>query len=634
MAMVMVTVVSTMAFAGRPASAQVPAPAGVCARTYAVVSGDFWGRIATRHAVTIDALFAANGATAKTVLHPGNQVCLPEAAPVAAPTAPVPAAPAALPVQLAAFPAQGSCWFGDSWMAPRGAGRVHEGVDVMAKAGAYIYAVQDGKLSKQTFDRPNSRSGNAWWLTGADGTYYFYAHMSAFAPDLKVGSKVVAGQIIGYVGRTGNAAGAHLHFEIHPKGGAAINPTAIVKAVDGCKRTEPYPQPGGAVPSTPSTVAPAPQSSITPAATTTPAAGPATAAAPLPAASPMPAANLVASPANGLLWQFFSPKAAFDSSWNGRALSGGARQAIRVDNLAGVPSGTSGVIVRLTAKSAGAAGYLTTYPCDNGAPAVSMLNFPPGGTAVGTSVVEVVGGTICVTVSALARVKVEVVAARSAKGVGVQAVSAVRALDTRDTGGRLGGSVQAAITPAALGVNAATQALTVSVTIVNPVSAGTLSIGFCGQGGWAVPFNADPVSSFAMTMRVNSAGWCVTSTAATDVIVDVVGNWGGGNAPAPVDPARLFDSRSTGSPVHLSPVSVPVSGGATTVVLSITTVSGATGSSVFAVPCGEGRSAGTVIATSPARVTTAVVPVRVGNGAVCISALQPVDVIVDVVAVA
>ena len=368
MVMVMLMVVSTMAFAGRPASAQVPARAGVCARTYVVVSGDFWGRIATRHGVTFDALFAANGATAKTVLHPGNQVCLPEAAPAAAPPAATPAAtpaptPAALPVQLAAFPAQGSCWFGDTWMAPRGTGRVHEGVDVMAKAGAYIYAVQDGTLSKQTVDRPNSRSGNAWWLTGADGTYYFYAHMSAFAPDLKVGSTVVAGQIIGYVGRTGNAAGAHLHFEVHPKGGAAINPTAIVKAVDGCKRTEPYPQPGGAVPSTPSTVAPEPQSSITPAAT--PAPSPATAAA------PMPAANLVASPANGMLWQFFSPKAAFDSSWNGRALTGGARQAIRVDNLAGVPSGTSGVIVRLTARSAGAVGYLTTYPCGNGAPAVS-----------------------------------------------------------------------------------------------------------------------------------------------------------------------------------------------------------------------------------------------------------------------
>jgi hypothetical protein len=54
---------------------------------------------------------------------------------------------------------------------------------------------------------------------------------------------------------------------------------------------------------------------------------------------------------------------------------------------------------------------------------------------------------------------------------------------------------------------------------------------------------------------------------------------------------------------------------------------------VFAVPCGEGRSAGSVIATTAGRITTVVVPVRLGGGAVCISALQAIDVIVDVIAV-
>ena len=68
-------------------------------------------------------------------------------------------------------------------------------------------------------------------------TYYFYGHFSRFAPGLTVGSKVKAGQIIGYVGMTGNAGVPHLHFEVHPGGGAAINPTPVVKALDGCNVT-------------------------------------------------------------------------------------------------------------------------------------------------------------------------------------------------------------------------------------------------------------------------------------------------------------------------------------------------------------------------------------------------------------
>jgi murein DD-endopeptidase MepM/ murein hydrolase activator NlpD len=67
-----------------------------------------------------------------------------------------------------------------------------------------------------------------------DGTYFFYAHLSRLAPGIQVGTPVTAGQVVGYVGKTGNTAVPHLHLEIHPGGGSAVNPYPIVKAIGAC----------------------------------------------------------------------------------------------------------------------------------------------------------------------------------------------------------------------------------------------------------------------------------------------------------------------------------------------------------------------------------------------------------------
>jgi hypothetical protein len=319
-------------------------------------------------------------------------------------------------------------------------------------------------------------------------------------------------------------------------------------------------------------------------------------------------------------------------------MAGQSRQKIRVDQLAGVPAGTKGVIVRLTAKSAGLPGFLATYPCDlPAAPGVSQVSYGVGETSVGTSVVEVVNGSICLLVSTAADVKVEVLATQAATGVGVQPVSASRVVDTRKTARLTAGSTLT-LTPAMLGVADGTQALTASITMVNPGAPGTLSLGFCGQGPWQTPFTGDAISSFSMTMRVSASGWCLSSSVDTDVIIDVTAAWAGATVPTAVDPVRIYDSRNAGSKVWLSPVTVPVagvggvSGWATTAVLSITTVSGEKATSVFAVPCGEGRSSGSVSAQSAQRVSSEMVAVRLGAGAVCISSIQPADIIVDVIA--
>lgn len=146
------------------------------------------------------------------------------------PAAPTPAPPAGTIL----FPMAKHCKFWDTWGAPRSGGRRHQGVDILASSGTPLFAVQSGTITKRQTDYRGSLAGNALWLTVADGTYYFYAHLSGFANGIGVGSKVNAGSVIGYVGMTGNASIPHLHFEVHPKGGAAVNPYPIVRAAAGC----------------------------------------------------------------------------------------------------------------------------------------------------------------------------------------------------------------------------------------------------------------------------------------------------------------------------------------------------------------------------------------------------------------
>jgi murein DD-endopeptidase MepM/ murein hydrolase activator NlpD len=130
------------------------------------------------------------------------------------------------------------CYILNNFGDPRGGGRTHEGVDTMATLGQEIYAVVDGTLTRQaTAESP--LSGNAWGLTATvGGSYYFYAHLSAFADGLAVGSKVTRGQLIGYVGDTGDAGPGnyHLHFEVHPgsQKNAAVDPVPLLEIPAAC----------------------------------------------------------------------------------------------------------------------------------------------------------------------------------------------------------------------------------------------------------------------------------------------------------------------------------------------------------------------------------------------------------------
>jgi peptidoglycan hydrolase-like protein with peptidoglycan-binding domain len=156
---------------------------------------------------------------------------------IAPSSAPAPASTANISFKV--FPVQGRCYFGDTWHAPRGGGRTHLGVDIIAKQGNLLYAVVDGEISKQYWDQPGSRAGNGLRLRQPNGTYFTYLHLLDFAPGIEVGVKVKAGDVVGFVGSTGNSATPHLHMEIHPLGGAAVNPYPVAKAADACSVTAP-----------------------------------------------------------------------------------------------------------------------------------------------------------------------------------------------------------------------------------------------------------------------------------------------------------------------------------------------------------------------------------------------------------
>jgi len=142
-------------------------------------------------------------------------------------------------VSIDRFPVQGQCFFGDTWHAARGNGRLHKGVDVIAAEGKLLYAVVDGEISKLYWDQPGALSGNGLRIAQPNGTYFTYLHMLGFAPGIELGTKVKAGDVIGWVGNTGSSSTAHLHFEVHPGGGAAINPYLLIKAIDGCSDSTP-----------------------------------------------------------------------------------------------------------------------------------------------------------------------------------------------------------------------------------------------------------------------------------------------------------------------------------------------------------------------------------------------------------
>ncbi len=113
-------------------------------------------------------------------------------------------------------PVRGFVVFTDDFGQPRDGGTLHEGIDMPAKEGTPVVAVVDGVMRHDV----SPSGGNGIWLLGADDVAYYYAHLSRYEGDDRL---VKAGDLIGEVGTTGVSTGPHLHFEVHPQHGAAVD---------------------------------------------------------------------------------------------------------------------------------------------------------------------------------------------------------------------------------------------------------------------------------------------------------------------------------------------------------------------------------------------------------------------------
>ncbi|HEU5215692.1 MAG TPA: M23 family metallopeptidase [Gaiellaceae bacterium] len=134
------------------------------------------------------------------------------------------------------FPVDGGASYGDTYGGVRNDiyDGWHHGDDLFASLGTPIVAVANGKLSLVGWNR---LGGWRLWLTDADGNSFYYAHLAGYSRWILKHPNVRAGQVVGFLGRTGDAftTAPHLHFEIHPhqylKLGydGAVDPTAYLQ---------------------------------------------------------------------------------------------------------------------------------------------------------------------------------------------------------------------------------------------------------------------------------------------------------------------------------------------------------------------------------------------------------------------
>ena len=201
-----------------PAGTDAPVPAG--GRTHKVARGETLGSIAKKYGIKVDELRKLNAITNDRRVREDRDLQLPVSASVEGkpgdPSKPMPICP---------VKGAGKFDFSNSFGTPREGHRSHQGNDIFAKRGTPVVAPMGGTLRRAD----GARAGLAWYIDGDDGVTYYGAHLGSVSVPA---GRVEQGQALGVVGNTGNASSTppHLHFEIHPGNGAAIDPYGYLRA--------------------------------------------------------------------------------------------------------------------------------------------------------------------------------------------------------------------------------------------------------------------------------------------------------------------------------------------------------------------------------------------------------------------
>ena len=230
-----------------PALSGTPSFAGSVAALHVYLTADHGGLPAGSEIVVG---FASATASAAPVEDPGAVAVAPPASAPPSPTiepATKPAGPSAVPPPIAlkpppeigwwlasapyVFPVFGPASVGYDFAVPKPDVGWHHGNDIFAPAGAPVLAVADGELFAVGW---NELGGQRIWLRDEKGYEFYYAHLSAYSPLAFEGAHVQAGDVIGFVGTTGDAAGTspHLHFEIHPPQLRSLGYDGVVSPYD------------------------------------------------------------------------------------------------------------------------------------------------------------------------------------------------------------------------------------------------------------------------------------------------------------------------------------------------------------------------------------------------------------------
>jgi murein DD-endopeptidase MepM/ murein hydrolase activator NlpD len=545
--------------------------------------------------------------------------------------------PDAAPPGSFVFPVGGKCAFIDTFGAPRAGGRSHEGVDIIAPQGKPLYAVTAGTIWKMSYvgGGSNTLGGNSLHLKSADGTgtYYYYAHLVAFADGITKGSTVAAGQLLGFVGMTGNASGPHLHFEIHPNGGTAVNPYPAVKAVDACKIEVTAPVWNG--------VTPPPGGPPTPGVPPTPA----------PAPSQVPSGDWISGPvsvANG--FTPIRPQRLVDSRIGQgvvSALAANVPVEIVAAGAAGVPANADWIHANVVAVEPAATGALAIVPC-GGAPASTLVTFSTG-AIIGTSATAgLTNGRFCLASSVDTHVVIDVMGHRvpGAPGTGLAPITPARTYDSRLAGGTrlVGNQVRSVKVVGFPGIPGDALAASLNVTIVDPARPGFLSAWPCGGGQTntsILNFAAGQVigNSFNVAVGTNGAV-CFLSNTSAHLVVDLTGVWMGGRGDTltTTAPTRIADTKASGTRL---PAQVPqaiqvagaagVPGTARNAVLSITALDAAAPGFITAWPCGQPMPTTSGLNFVAGRTASNTTMQGLGpDGTVCVFSNTSVDLLVDI----